>query len=72
VTAVIGVRGLVGLGEIALGILLCVYGALVHDGLTEYRGLVLGLPLVAVVFVFPGIAGTATRLASGWSRPARA
>ena len=40
--------------------------------LTEYRGLVLGLLLVAVVFVFPGIAGTATRLASGWSRPARA
>ena len=40
---------------------------------TEYRGLVLGLLLVAVVFVFPGgLAGAATRLASRWFRPARA
>jgi branched-chain amino acid transport system permease protein len=41
--------------------------------LTEYRGLVLGLLLVAVVFAFPGgRAGTASPLTSRWSRPARA
>jgi branched-chain amino acid transport system permease protein len=41
--------------------------------LTEYRGLVVGLLLVAFVIAFPGgLAGTASRLASRWSRPARA
>ena len=40
---------------------------------TEYRGLVLGLLLVAVVPTCPGgLAGTASRLASRWSRSARA